>query len=788
MVDECVKVTELTVPDHGLAVINQSIVGSSEQLHILKKEEVAMTEECPVVKNTSNPPSENWIVGDVCIARWSDDGVWYNALVDSDSNLPGQYEVTFTDYGNSATVTAESIVATAAQIPNSQLDMIDECVHRAEQAEDSTTSLPSSREEETVSASSSGLSGSVSTTVQSSWKVGDTCVARWSEDCVWYNAEILKVSLEGFCVKFSDYGNEDTVKEEYIVLTGNDVPHGSDVDECVIVDHADYVPPAESTQDSSAPTKIPPPEEETSGFSPDNSVVQPRSVCEVPPSLQCSLCSNVCRRGMRLACGPAVACWGCAVKEVTNNRKCWMCGEEDISTDSHLVKDPVLRAFVDHFVSTGRLDPVHLQALKNGTLQPVNQEELKPMPTNIPSEDSLKSTLPIIKLEEKICSPLKNLKSGDGCIARWSEDNVWYNAVIEEITADGYAHVHFSDYGNSDKLKSAFLVKSPENLPPDAEVDPHVQTASSKSKAGKVESSGNLCPREVGLEKPPMDLLSLATPKQDLVITDLKGPVGLGLMVDQSLVVVCRGDGTVRRFSREGEFLGLVTSHREFVRPVDVLVLRCGDFVVRDELGIQLFGEKGKFIKYLGEHFINRCYGLAEDEFGRVITINCNVGSGGAGDLTDLGQTDIFYVDTSSGAVVKRVEMIDIVGEAKDKSACRFLTYHKEKLYVVDMGLDCVYVLFLKDGEEQAEVFGSTGNKAGQFRDPAGLVVDNTGTMMVVDSKNHRLQLFDSKYAFCGIVKVDQPLARPSGIFLDIQSRDLFVSNYSDQSVVSYKI
>merc|ERR1719186_1151827 len=99
--------------------------------------------------------------------------------------------------------------------------------------------------------------------------------------------------------------------------------------------------------------------------------------------------------------------------------------------------------------------------------------------------------------------------------------------------------------------------------------------------------------------------------------------------------------------------------------------------------------------------------------------------------------------------------MIDIVEEdGKSQSACRFLTYNKEKLYVVDVGL----------------------------------AVDSSGTMMVVDSKNHRLQLVDINYTFCGIVQVDHPLVRPSGIVLDHSKRELFVSNYGDQSVVCYKI
>ena len=79
-------------------------------------------------------------------------------------------------------------------------------------------------------------------------------------------------------------------------------------------------------------------------------------------------------------------------------------------------------------------------------------------------------------------------------------------------------------------------------------------------------------------------------------------------------------------------------------------------------------------------------------------------------------------------------------------------SYHNKKLYVVDLGLDCVFIL-TKDGTE-SELFGSRGNKGGEFRDPADLVVDDIGTMMVVDSRNHRLQLIDSDLNFAGVVKV----------------------------------
>jgi hypothetical protein len=308
-------------------------------------------------------------------------------------------------------------------------------------------------------------------------------------------------------------------------------------------------------------------------------------------------------------------------------------------------------------------------------------------------------------------------------------------------------------------------VTNPGDLPPGAEVDPHVKVVGHKTEftsSNKPSSSTKVASQYqfdfLSLVTPGPDGFQLLEAKQRLVIKDLKGPVGLTVLGDQTVAVVCKGDCTVRRFSKDGQFIGLVTGLREFVKPADILALRSGEFVVRDELGIQMFGEQSNFIKNLGVNFINRCYGLAEDGLGRVITINCNSGVGGQGRLTEPGETDVFYIDTVSGAVIKRVELIDIVGEEKFKSACRFFTYAKEKLYVVDMGLDCVYVLFLKDGEEQADAFGSTGSQAGQFRDPAGLAVDGAGTMMVVDSKNNKLQLVNKDCTFCGLVKVGKSL------------------------------
>ena len=43
--------------------------------------------------------------------------------------------------------------------------------------------------------------------------------------------------------------------------------------------------------------------------------------------------------------------------------------------------------------------------------------------------------------------------------------------------------------------------------------------------------------------------------------------------------------------------------------------------------------------------------------------------------------------------------------------------------------------------EDQASMVGNRGKGQLEFRDPAALWVDDVGNMLVVDSRNHRLQL-----------------------------------------------
>ena len=62
---------------------------------------------------------------------------------------------------------------------------------------------------------------------------GLVCVAKWSEDGVWYRAMVGKVEGEVVEVTFLDYGNTEVVAMGNIVKTRSQIPGGEDIDEFV---------------------------------------------------------------------------------------------------------------------------------------------------------------------------------------------------------------------------------------------------------------------------------------------------------------------------------------------------------------------------------------------------------------------------------------------------------------------------------------------------------------------------------------------------------------------------
>ena len=162
-----------------------------------------------------------------CVARWSEDQVWYRAQV-AEVRPSGEVLVVFTDYGNSDLVEEGGILAGVEEVPSGEeldLHLItkaevplsqdeNEGVKRTilegevvedsfgntgklEQAEETDKIVVVKKTEELSLQEKSGLADEVAVHSLLSeqlpeLKVGDFCIARFSEDDVWYNAQVFE--------------------------------------------------------------------------------------------------------------------------------------------------------------------------------------------------------------------------------------------------------------------------------------------------------------------------------------------------------------------------------------------------------------------------------------------------------------------------------------------------------------------------------------------------------------------------------------------------------------------
>ena len=89
------------------------------------------------------------------------------------------------------------------------------------------------------------------------WNVGDTCLAMWSEDMVWYNARIIQcLDVGKYMVNFIDYGNSEEVSEAFIVSSAERIPSGGFIDH-----HVDQAGATQQTTDSQEGVSLEPEKE-----------------------------------------------------------------------------------------------------------------------------------------------------------------------------------------------------------------------------------------------------------------------------------------------------------------------------------------------------------------------------------------------------------------------------------------------------------------------------------------------------------------------------------------------
>ena len=99
------------------------------------------------------------------------------------------------------------------------------------------------------------------------------------------------------------------------------------------------------------------------------------------------------------------------------------------------------------------------------------------------------------------------------------------------------------------------------------------------------------------------------------------------------------------------------------------------------------------------------------------------------------------------------IDLSGIIGNNRQGSKLRFLSYNFGKFYVTDLGRNKIYIVDEKTHE--VRVLGGTCQGPDTFNQPAGVAADAFGNLLVADSKNHRMCAFSSDLNYLGDVQVD---------------------------------
>jgi len=267
----------------------------------------------------------------------------------------------------------------------------------------------------------------------------------------------------------------------------------------------------------------------------------------------------------------------------------------------------------------------------------------------------------------------------------------------------------------------------------------------------------------------------------------VKRPIGLTILVNGNVVVGDRQEDSVTMYNKDCEKIKEIKAERKFKRPSDMVTLPDGRFVVRDDNGLQMFDEEGDFLRtVVPKGVLGMCFGLATDGRGHIYTINSNR-RGATECLTKKGETDILIISAESGQIVEQIQLLDVITDNR-KSQCKFLHCDGVNLFISDLGLNVVYVMTLGSGTVRS--FGQTGQNFGQFKDVAGIAADSVGNILVVDACNNRIQVFNDKRQFTGMVRMPKNwnLKRPSGIALDLEDETIYVLNLWSNCLLKFKL
>ncbi|OWF38264.1 E3 ubiquitin-protein ligase TRIM71-like isoform X2 [Mizuhopecten yessoensis] len=251
-------------------------------------------------------------------------------------------------------------------------------------------------------------------------------------------------------------------------------------------------------------------------------------------------------------------------------------------------------------------------------------------------------------------------------------------------------------------------------------------------------------------------------------------PIGVTTDFEGNILVTDTGNHLVKVFDKEGIFKYTIgdTIVPPFTRPSAIVVNAEGKIFVKDDVCIHKFTSTGRYLCRLGAKKFNMPYGLALTSKGDLITLDICPGN---------SRIFIISPDGFYGMCYPFQPLINCGYESK----CRFLTVHNDTLYVSDLGCNCVYITDLYG--TLLRTIGHSGHRLGLFSQAAGIAVDRDGYIIVADSRNERVQIFQPNGRFLGVLALSDPHIRPSDIHLTPDGR-LIIVNFTNHEVKVFRL
>ncbi|XP_023210786.1 tripartite motif-containing protein 2-like, partial [Centruroides sculpturatus] len=255
---------------------------------------------------------------------------------------------------------------------------------------------------------------------------------------------------------------------------------------------------------------------------------------------------------------------------------------------------------------------------------------------------------------------------------------------------------------------------------------------------------------------------------------ELHFPIGVAVNHNNDTIICDTGHHIIWIVNGDGKLKQKIQQKKKgehFFRPSAVVVMEDDSFVIKDSIGLHLYNKDGIFIRSIGETVLHRPFGLAITEDQKLITLN------------ETRKSDLFVFNKDGG--VENRNLYEPLIKRHEKSKCRFLAYYSNEVVVSDLGLSMMYKTTV-DGK-LIKTFGTFGNIEGTMNEPSGIALDPTGTMLIGDSRNDRIQVFDWEGEYMGKVTFSHPIRRPSDITLTKDGR-LYVLNYLNHHLAIYAL